>query len=47
MLSKYNKTCQEIVPKRMVKLKQKRDSLLAEYDRIKNQNYKRVHLFER
>lgn len=42
VLSKYNKTCKKIAPKRMAKLKQKGDSMLAEYNRIKNRNYKRA-----
>ena len=38
------KTCKEIAPKLMQKLRRKKDTLLDEYDRARNRNYKR---FER
>lgn len=38
------KTCKEIAPKLMQKLRRKKDTLIDEYDRARNRNYKR---FER
>ncbi len=38
------KTCKQVAPKLMQKLRRKKDELLDEYDRVRNKNYKR---FER
>lgn len=40
------KTCKQIAPKLARKLKQRNDSLLEEYERAKNRNYKRVERYE-
>lgn len=40
------KTCKQIAPKLARKLKQRNDSLLEEYEKAKNRNYKRVERYE-
>ena len=44
MITSDGKTCKQVAPKLIQKLKKQQDILLAEYDRVKNRNYKR---FER
>lgn len=44
MITSDGKTCKQVAPKLFQKLKKQQDTLLAEYDRVKNRNYKR---FER
>ncbi len=44
VITSDGKTCKQVAPKLMQKLKKQQDTLLAEYDRVKNRNYKR---FER
>lgn len=38
----YGKTCKKLAPKLRMKLNRNTDPLLAEYDRIKNRNYRRA-----
>ncbi len=40
------KTCKQIAPKLARKFKQRNDSLLEEYEKAKNRNYKRVERYE-
>lgn len=44
VITKDGKTCKQVAPKLMQKLRKQQDTILAEYDRVKNRNYKR---FER
>lgn len=44
VITSDGKTCKQVAPKLIQKLKKQQDTLLAEYDRVKNRNYKR---FER
>lgn len=40
------KTCKQVAPKLMMKYKKMHDSVLEEYERAKNRNYKRVERYE-